>query len=223
MKKLIEELINDGYLRTPKIIEAFRKIDRADYLPSAGKDTEFLQKESEINAPLPTVHGQTISQPLTVAIMLELLQPLPGDKILDIGSGSGWTACLLAELVGPTGRVTSLEVLPELKELAEHNTRKYSFTNIKYHLADGWRGYEPDAPYDAIHVAAAVQKVPETLINQLKPGGRICLPVGEVVQELVYISKEASGKCREKHYPGFIFVPLIHGQQKTKPSGNDKV
>ncbi len=214
MKKLIDELIRDDYLKTPRIIEAFRKIDRTDFLPSAGKSAASLRDESEINAPLPTAFGQTISQPLTVAIMLELLQPSAGDHVLDIGSGSGWTACLLAALVGKKGQVTSLERIPELKAFAEENTRKYAFPHITYLVADGWRGYEPNAPYDVIHVAAAATEVPGDLVQQLRPGGRLCLPVGSVGQDLVLITKKPDGQTTEKRYPGFVFVPLVRDEKK---------
>ncbi|MFA5107480.1 MAG: protein-L-isoaspartate O-methyltransferase [Patescibacteria group bacterium] len=208
MKKLIDELIRDGYLKTPQVIEAFQKIDRADFLPRDGKSAGQLRIESEINAPLPTAYGQTISQPLTVAFMLELLQPTVGERVLDIGSGSGWTACLLAALVGETGQVTSLERIPELKKFAEENSAPYAFPNITYLVADGWRGYAPNAPYDVIHVAAAVTEIPEALMQQLQPGGRLCLPVGSVGQDLVLISKKSDGQITEKRYPGFVFVPL---------------
>lgn len=209
MRKLIDELIREGYLRTPGIIKAFRKIDRADFIPSAGKDALRLQAESEINAPLPTAAGQTISQPLTVAVMLELLQPALGDRVLDIGSGSGWTAALLAYLVGEKGRVTSLERLIELKEFAEKNINKYGLENISFILGNGWNGYRENAPYEIIHVAAAVTSIPKELTKQLSINGRMIIPVGEGRQDLVLVKKNKNGDIEEKRHSGYVFVPLI--------------
>ena len=119
---LIDSLIQQGWLKTPEIIEAFRKIKRIDFLPEDMKDL------AELNEALPIGYGQTISQPLVVAFMLELLQPKKGEKILDIGSGSGWTSALLADIVSQkenSGKVIAIEFIPELKEFGEKNVAKY--------------------------------------------------------------------------------------------------
>ena len=133
-EKLIQKLINDGYLKTPAIIEAFKNIDRTDFVP------ENLKEIAYENKPLSIGFNQTISQPLTVAFMLELLEPKIGEKILDIGSGSGWQTALLAHIVGIQGKVVSIERIPELKLLAEKNLGKYNFQNItKIVQGDGAR------------------------------------------------------------------------------------
>jgi len=119
MKKLISELIDQSYLKTPRIIRAMKKIDRADFVLPDFKESAY------INLPLPIGRKQTISQPLTVAFMLELLQPKEGDKTLDIGSGSGWTTALLAEIVGKKGKVFSMELIPELCNFGMKNINKY--------------------------------------------------------------------------------------------------
>ena len=152
---LIDSLIKDGWLKTPAIIEAFRKIKRVDFLP---KDLEGL---AELNEALPIDCGQTISQPLTVAFMLEQLQPQLGDKILDVGAGSGWTTALLAEIVGEKGKVVAIEVVPELAEFGRANVAKYNFIEkgtVEVICADGSKGYEREAPFDKIMVSASVQK-----------------------------------------------------------------
>ena len=117
---LVDNLIEDGYLKTPEIISAFRKIKREDFLP------KNLKSLGELNEPLPIGKGQTISQPLTVAFMFELLQPKKGDIILDVGSGSGWTTSLLGEDVGKSGKVYGIEIIKEIKEFGEENTKKYN-------------------------------------------------------------------------------------------------
>lgn len=209
MKRLIEKLIDDGYLLTKEIINAFRQINRTDFLFPKSKGKEKLEQDSEINAPIPIQAGQTNSQPLTVAIMLEMLQPMPGNSVLDIGSGSGWTSCLFANLVGEEGRVIAIERIPELKEFGEENAQRYNFANLKFILGDGTKGYSKNAPYDVIHVAAAAKSIPPALIKQLAPEGRLIIPVGEGMQDLVLIKKDKKGKISEKRQPGFVFVPLI--------------
>ncbi|MCX7779018.1 MAG: protein-L-isoaspartate O-methyltransferase [Patescibacteria group bacterium] len=206
MPNLIDQLVEQGYLRTPEIIKAFYKIKREDFLLP-----EF-RGEAEANYPLPIGYGQTISQPLTVAFMLELLQPKKGDKVLDVGSGSGWTTALLAEIVGEKGRVFALEIIPELKEYGEKRTKKYNFVSsgrVVFICGDGSKGLVKEAPFDKIHVAAAATRVPQDLLDQLKIGGRLVIPVGVESQEVVLIEKIGEKKYQEKKYPGFLFVPLI--------------
>jgi len=132
MSHLINQLISEGTLKTPAIISAFEKIKREDFMLPENAD------EAEANYPLSIGHSQTISQPFTVAFMLELLEPQPGDKILDIGSGSGWTTALLAEIIGPQGQVFAIERIPELKKFGENNVKKYfpTITEGQQALAD---------------------------------------------------------------------------------------
>ncbi len=208
---LIDSLIQEGWLKTPGIIEAFRTIRRVDFLPAspAGgpEDTKDL---AELNEALPIGYGQTISQPLVVAFMMERLQPELGDKILDVGSGSGWTTALLGEIVGPEGKVVALETIPELKEFGEKNASKYNkWGQVQFICADGSRGYRKEAPYDKILCSAAVQqqrKVPPAWKEQLKVGGRIVAPIGSSIWLFI---KKSDKDFEEIEYPGFAFVPLI--------------
>ena len=198
---MVDVLIKDGWLKTSGIIEAFRKVKRIDFLPQDSKDL------AELNEALPIGWGQTISQPLVVAFMLEQLQPQPGDKILDIGSGSGWTTALLAEIAGEQGKVIALEVVPELKKFGEKNTAKYKLGQAQFICADGSKGYNKEAPFDKILASAALEtKIPQAWKDQLKTGGRIVTPVGSSIWLLV---KKSEAVWEETEYPGFAFVPLI--------------
>ncbi len=205
---LVDDLIKQSYLKTPEIINAFRKIKRDDFVLPQNKDA------AEINAPLPIGCGQTISQPLTVAFMMELLQPRAGDKILDVGSGSGWTTAILAEIAGEKGKVYGVEVIPELKEFGEKNISKYNFIKkgiARYFCADGRAGLPDYAPFDKVLVSAAAEETPQKLLEQLKEGGRLVIPIGGQYQphDIVLIEKQDQNKFTEKRFPGFVFVPLV--------------
>lgn len=200
---LVDNLIKNNWLKTPGIIEAFQKIRREDFVLDNMKDM------AELNEALPIGFGQTISQPLVVAFMLEQLNPRPSDKILDVGSGSGWTSALLAEIVGPQGRVIAIELIPELKELGEKNTAKYSFIEkgiVKFICADGSRGYQSEAPFDAILASASAQELPKEWKKQLKIGGKIVTPIKNSIW---VFTKTSEDEFKEMEYPGFAFVPLV--------------
>ena len=216
---LIDSLIEGGWLKTPRIIEAFKKIKRGDFLP------EEMKELAELNEALPIGYGQTISQPLVVAFMLELLQPQPGDKILDIGSGSGWTSALLAEIVGEQGKVIAIEVIPELMEFGKKNIEKYNFIKtgiVECLCADGSKGYQKAASFDRILASASAREIPLAWKEQLKIGGRIVTPIGNSIWLFVKKSEKRGDEpsvhlhsaqegfvFEEKEYPGFVFVPLI--------------
>ncbi|MDP3093390.1 MAG: protein-L-isoaspartate O-methyltransferase [bacterium] len=189
---LIDYLIAKGWLKTPEIIRAFKAIKRVDFLPDDLKDL------AEINEALPIGNNQTISQPLVVAFMLELLQPEPGQKILDIGCGSGYTTALLARIVGGNdtrykildtkykSKVVGVEIIPELAKFARDNVAKYNFVEngiAEIICADGSKGYAEESPYDKILVSASLQaespepsrrnELPEALIpGWVGPGAR---------------------------------------------------
>jgi len=203
---LINQLIQEGYLKTPRIIKAFQKINRADFLPDKVRD------EAELNIPLSIGYGQTISQPLTVAFMLELLAPEKGDKVLDVGSGSGWSVALLAEIVGEKGKVYAVERIFELKEFGERNVAKYNFVasqRVKFFCLDGSKGLKEFAPFSRIIVAAGTAQIPLPLKEQLAVGGRLVIPVGIGSQDMIVIEKLEKDRYKENRYPGFVFVPLI--------------
>ncbi|KPJ57243.1 protein-L-isoaspartate O-methyltransferase [Parcubacteria bacterium DG_74_2] len=204
---LIDELIKEGWLKTPSIIRAFKKIKRIDFLP---KNLEDL---AQANEALPIGCGQTISQPLVVAFMLELLSPKPGEKILDVGSGSGWTTALLAQIVSSEnkkGKVLGIEIIPELMEFGKKNVEKYNFIEkgiVEFFCCDGSKSFEGEAPFDKILCSASVQKeIPNTWKEQLKIGGKIVTPIGTSI--FLFIKKTKT-EFEKIEYPGFVFVPLI--------------
>lgn len=200
--ELIDELVRGGYLKTPTFIEAFREVNRADFVP------EELKEDAYENVPLPIGFDQTISQPLTVAFMMELLLPQPGEKILDVGTGSGWQAALLAHAVGESGKVIGIERIPELKEMTDRHISQYKNLKdrIEIILGDGSKGYGERAPYDKIIAAATAEEIPSAWKEQLKTGGIIVAPVGDSIMTL---NKITADKFETKEYYGFSFVPLV--------------
>ena len=204
LKGLINNLIESSYLKTPRIIEAFKRIDRADFVP------ENLREQAYVDAPLPIGGGQTISQPLTVAFMLELLEPDQGDMILDVGSGSGWTTALLAEIVGEKGKVFAIERVPELCEFGKKNVAKHNFIasgRVEMVCGDGTKGWsDKNIIFDKILAGASGEKLPEAWKKQLKIGGRIVVPLEHSIWLFI---KKGENDFEEVEYPGFVFVPLI--------------
>lgn len=213
---LVRQLIKDGYLKTPAIIEAFQKIDRRDFvLPQ-------YAEQAGLNMPLPIGRGQTISQPLTVAFMLELLVPRKGEKILEIGSGSGWQTALLAQIVGEEGKVIALEIESELKAMTEANLEKYKFVEngiVQTILANGSLGWVGEAPFDKIIAAAAGEKIPTAWKEQLRLGGRLVAPIKE---SIIFLEKTEADRFSEKQFFGFKFVPLrtANGNQLAGGANN---
>jgi len=217
---LIASLVEDEWLKTPRIIEAFKKIKRLDFLPAApfgGEPRPLYGREenknlAELNEALSIGHGQTISQPLVVAFMLELLQPEPGEKILDIGSGSGWTTALLSEIVSNkgNGKVIGIEIIPGLKDFGEKNVAKYDYVSrgiAKFICADATEGYKSEAPYDKILASASARdEIPKAWKEQLKIKGRIVMPINTSIW--LFVKKEEND-FEKTEYPGFIFVPLV--------------
>jgi len=204
MAKLVEELIQGGYLKKKSLIKTFSEVGRANFLP------EELKHLAQANEPLPIGQGQTISQPLTVAFMLELLDLKGGQNVLDVGSGSGWTTALLSHVIGKEGHVTALEVIPEISRWGEKNADKFDFVKkgiAQFYVADGRQGFSENAPYDRILVSAAAAEIPEKLKEQLKIGGKMVIPI---MNSIRCLEKRGEEKFYQEEYPGFVFVPLVH-------------
>src|SRR3989338_1525149 len=224
---LTQELIDSGYLKTQRIIDAFKNIDRADFI------LEKYKNEAYENYPLPILGSQTISQPLTVAFMMELLDPKPGEKILDIGAGSGWQSSLLAYIVkkfqiqnsksqinskievqnSKHGLVVAVERIKELCDFAKTNIEKYKFISngiVKFYCEDATAGLPPEGPFDKIIAsAAASREIPEEWKNQLKPGGKIVAPINGSIW---LFEETLTEEWNEKEFTGFSFVPLVNNR-----------
>jgi len=200
MKNLVKKLKTDKTLRNDLIINAFKHVDRADFVSSN------LQDISHVDIALPIGHGQTISQPSTVAFMLELLNPKPGEKILEIGSGSGWVIALLAQAVGKNGKVFGVEIIPELVSLGRKNLEKYEFLHAQILPAKKSLGISKEAPFDRILISASAQKIPIEILRQLKINGTLVLPIKDSLFKIV---KKPKIELSIQEFPGFVFVPLI--------------
>jgi len=193
---LIRSLREKGF--SEKVLQACTKVDRIDFTPK-----KYLEK-AYVDIPIPLGHGSTISQPSTILAMLDALDIQLGNKILEIGTGSGYTSTLLSELTGEDGEVITLEVSPIILEYAKQKIRK---KNIKIKHADGSQGCPEEAPFDRIIVTAGCPVIPEKLVEQLKNKGKMVIPLGEGVQRMYLIEKE-NNKINQKYLGEFIFVPL---------------
>jgi protein-L-isoaspartate(D-aspartate) O-methyltransferase len=189
---------------SPAVIAAMEKVERHRFVPIGVVALAYL------NRPLPIGHGQTISQPYIVALMTELMKLKPGDKVLEIGTGSGYQAAILAEM---TSSVHSIEIIEPLGKQAGERLRALGYRDVKTRVGDGYYGWPEAAPFDAIMVTAAASHVPPPLIRQLKPGGRMVIPLGTqfMTQSLMLVEKKADGSVTTRHILPVAFVPLTGG------------
>ncbi|EKE10962.1 MAG: hypothetical protein ACD_15C00166G0010 [uncultured bacterium] len=200
--ELIQHLIDSGMLMHQHIIDAFMEINRADFMSEGTAPSDIYADHA-----FPIGYGQTISQPSTVAFMFELLQPQLEEKILDVGTGSGWTTALLRYIVGERGYVYGTEIIPELVFFSHKNVAKYFDKSVAIAQAShDCFGDMAHAPYDRILVSAAATEIPNDLIAQLKVGGVMVIPVGS---DIAFIRKKTIDSYDCERHPGFAFVPLM--------------
>ncbi len=199
-QNLIDDLVKIGYLKTPKIIKAFRKFKRKYFVPKS------MAIYANNNQPLPIGSGQTISQPLTVAFMIELLQPEKNNKVLEIGGGSGWQTAILSDIVGKNGKIFAFEIIQSLAEFGKKNLAGFNLKNIVFKNKDASKGYPKEAPFDRIISGAAFIEIPEEIKKQLNKNGILVTPTQE--DDIRKIKRVSENNFKETKYPGFSFVPI---------------
>lgn len=204
---MVEQQIKKRGIKDKKVLEAMRKVPRHKFVPLR------YRRSSYADSPVRIGLGQTVSQPYIVALMTELLKLKPEHKALEVGTGSGYQAAILQELAK---EVYTIEIYKRLGDAVKMRLEKLEFKNVKCKVDDGYFGWEKHAPFDVIIVTCAADHIPPPLIKQLKPGGRMCIPVGPValIQRLLLVEKTEDGEIRSKDITGVRFVPLVRKQKK---------
>ncbi len=202
--RMVETQIRARGVKDERVLKALETVPRHRFVP------EHLWEEAYADEPLPIGFGQTISQPYVVAYMTEQLRLQEDEKVLEIGTGSGYQAAVLAELAR---EVYTIEIVPELGRRAEKVLKELGYENVRVRIGDGYRGWPEAAPFDAIIVTAAPDHVPQPLLEQLKIGGRMILPLGDFYQDLVLITKTEKGIKKERKIP-VRFVPMTGEAEK---------
>ncbi len=206
-KKMIEKQIVSRGVTDQEVITVMTNVPRHLFIDESQWPIAYS------DGPLPIGHGQTISQPYIVAFMTELLQPDAHHVVLEIGTGSGYQAAVLARLVH---HVYTIEIVPELGHSARQTLKRLGYENISVRIGDGYKGWPKEAPFDRIILTAAPEEVPQALVDQLKPGGRMVLPVGPRWwgQDLLVIDKDSTGEVIEKKTLPVRFVPMVHEKER---------
>lgn len=197
-ERMVRHQIEARKVKDELVLEAMRKVPRHLFVP------ENLRDQAYTDGPLPIGQGQTISQPYIVALMTELLDLKGGEKVLEIGTGSGYQAAVLAEIAG---QVYTIEIICSLADAAEERLKEMGYQNVTVECADGYQGWKEHAPFDGIIVTAAPDHVPQPLVEQLKVGARLVIPVGDVYQELQVITMTETG-IKEMNAIPVRFVPM---------------
>lgn len=205
--RMVKSQIAARGVKDSLVLAAMRKVPRHLFVP------DNLQDSAYDDSPLPIGHGQTISQPYIVAFMTECLRLKGGERVLEVGTGSGYQAAVLAEIVDS---VYSIEIVDALAAEAKERLQRLGYKNVSVRQGDGYCGWPDRAPFDAIIVTAAPDHVPQPLVDQLKIGGRMIIPVGSIYQELVLISKEDQRRVKEEAVLPVRFVPMT-GEAERRP------
>lgn len=205
---MVEHHLKGRDITDPRVLEVMGRIRRQEFVDESLKDKAYS------DGPLPIGGGQTISQPYVVALMTQSLDLKGGEKVLEIGTGSGYQTTVLAEL---TKEVYTIEIRENLARSAKERLEKIGYTNVRIKHADGYFGWEEHAPYDAIMITAAVNHIPPPLIAQLKDGGKLILPLGSTTyfQTLTLVEKE-KGELKTRHITNVLFVPLVGEAEKQQ-------
>lgn len=204
-KRMVDDQLRARDIVDQQVLRAMGSVCRHRFVPPRLADSAYEDH------PLPIGHGQTISQPYIVALMTQLIRPNRDSRVLDIGTGSGYQAAVLAELCK---EVYSIEILGPLAEQAKARLAALGYKNVTVRQGDGYQGWRDRGPFDAIVVAAAASHVPEPLLEQLAPGGRLVMPVGHLFQELLLMEKQPDGQIKRRSVAPVAFVPMTGEAQK---------
>ena len=204
-KKMVAADLIKRDINNQRVLEVMQRVPRHRFVPPD------LRNRAYDDRALPIGEGQTISQPYIVALMTQLVDPQPDDKALDIGTGSGYQAAVLAELVKD---VVSIEIVESLATKARAKLKALQYDNVRVHRGDGYEGWESESPFDVIIVAAAPDHIPQALIDQLAPGGKLVIPVGEYYQSLKVIEKKLDGTVTKRDVIPVMFVPMTGKAEK---------
>jgi protein-L-isoaspartate(D-aspartate) O-methyltransferase len=199
--RMVDDQIAARGIRNPGVLDAMRTVPRHEFVPEAYRSSAYA------DSPLPIGLDQTISQPYIVALMTELVAPKPEHRILEIGTGSGYQAAVISQLVK---EVYTIEIIPQLAESARQRLQRLGFSNVTVRDGDGYQGWPEKMPFDGILVTAGATEIPKPLVDQLKPGGRMVIPVGSTLnsQVLRIVEKQADGSTRIEEVIPVRFVPL---------------
>ena len=203
--RMVEQQLKPRGIKDERVLAAMAKVPREEFIPVDARADAYE------DGPLPIGYDQTISQPYVVAFMTEQLCPKRGDRVLEIGSGSGYQAAILGELVA---EVYTIEIVEPLAKSAEATLQRLGYNNVHIKAGDGYKGWPEEAPFDAIIVTCAPEKVPQPLADQLKDGGRMVIPVGERFAQQLYLLEKKNGQLKESVTLPVRFVPMLREAQK---------
>lgn len=204
--RMVGEQIERRGVRHPEVLRVMRATPRHLFVPQS------VTEQAYDDCPLPIGYGATISQPYIVARMTELLRPEKRHRVLEVGTGSGYQAAVLAQL---TGHVWTIEIVGELARTGAERLKRLGYGNVTVREGDGYKGWPEEAPFDLILLTAAPEEIPQALVDQLARGGRLLAPVGGAgYQELVLVEKDANGKLKRTTAGGVAFVPMVPGRRK---------
>ena len=198
-QRMVQEQLMSRGVRDERVLAAMNKVPREEFVPQDSRAASYTDQ------PLPIGYGQTISQPYIVAFMTEQLRPKPSDRVLEVGTGSGYQAAILAELVA---EVYSVEIVEPLAKNAEATLQRLGCKNVHLKIGDGYKGWPETAPFDAIIVTCAPDKVPQPLIDQLRDGGRMVIPVGDRFAQELYLLEKKNGQLKQSATLPVRFVPM---------------
>ncbi len=203
--RMVEQHMKRRDIRDAHVLKAMAAVPRHEFVP------DEMTAHAYEDRPLPIGHRQTISQPYIVALMTQLAKARPGQKVLDVGTGSGYQAAVLAEIVG---HVYSVEIVCPLADAARERLKRLGYQNVTVRCGDGYQGWKEHAPFDLVVLAAAPDHVPPALMKQLAPGGRLVLPVGDAVQVLRVVERQPDGRFVTTDHGGVRFVPMTGEAQR---------